>query len=350
MIVPHSVQRWHQPECPLDGWEGYILERSQDPDLFVAKSTPSGPNLLLIPGACEPWHTFEPLFSALSPSFTLWMTDLRGHGLSQRDESGRYQVVDYISDALAIVDNCIDGPLHIGGNSLGALVAAGVAAARPKRVGSLVLEDGPFFITEPNHWAHHPLRTEVFADMASRLKRREEEEMTSESFACLYRERPFAFMPAGDFEHRIRWASKMLPLLEDLKCEMTSKQIASMEKGIIKLISDESVNWGTLFPVQITDAAARKYEAVDWRVPAVIGGTEFSAGFGHLETLEAVKCRTLILEADRDLSGLLPDNGLALMERALGDRFRHVLIENSMHTVHETHPEAVAQEIEKMLL
>ncbi|MBP2472844.1 pimeloyl-ACP methyl ester carboxylesterase [Crossiella equi] len=65
--------------------------------------------------------------------------DLRGHGRSERTESG-YRVSDSVADLVALLDQQeITGPVHLVGNSYGGTVAFSFAAAHPERTASLVV-------------------------------------------------------------------------------------------------------------------------------------------------------------------------------------------------------------------
>ena len=67
--------------------------------------------------------------------------DLRGHGRTQRSESG-YTVPEMVEDLAALLDACeVDRPVHLVGNSFGGLLAIAFALAHPERAASLVLVD-----------------------------------------------------------------------------------------------------------------------------------------------------------------------------------------------------------------
>lgn len=81
------------------------------------------------------------------PSFAQrWQThslDFRGHGQSQHS-AGEYLVVDYVRDVVTLVEQHTSEPVVLYGHSLGAMVAAAVAAELPDAVRGVVLEDPPF--------------------------------------------------------------------------------------------------------------------------------------------------------------------------------------------------------------
>lgn len=101
-----------------------------------------GPVFLLLHGVTRYGADWDSLFSALVDLGTVIALDQRGHGEAPRADS--YLVIDYIADAVRFVREEIDEPLVVIGHSLGAMVAAAMAAELPQRVRGIVLEDPPF--------------------------------------------------------------------------------------------------------------------------------------------------------------------------------------------------------------
>lgn len=114
------------------------------PSLLLAETQTSGPSLLLLHGVTRSHQDFSPLFPMLSQQARVIGVDHRGHGGSQRAD--RYLVIDYVSDAVRTLRDVITTPVVILGHSLGAMVAAGVAAALPEQVAGVVLVDPPFHV------------------------------------------------------------------------------------------------------------------------------------------------------------------------------------------------------------
>jgi pimeloyl-ACP methyl ester carboxylesterase len=110
--------------------------------LHFAEGPPAGPTLLLLHGVTRCWRDWDPLLPALTREWRIIGVDHRGHGGSGRAES--YLVTDYVADAVRFVREEMAAPLFILGHSLGAMVAAGVAAEVPEFVRGVVLEDPPF--------------------------------------------------------------------------------------------------------------------------------------------------------------------------------------------------------------
>jgi len=109
--------------------------------------------LAMFHGVLRSWNVFLPLTAHLSSRYDLWALDQRGHGSS--DRASRYLVVDFVEDAVAWLRNTFGQqgrvrPVVLYGHSLGAMVAAGAAAACPELVRAVILEDPPFRTLGPH--------------------------------------------------------------------------------------------------------------------------------------------------------------------------------------------------------
>jgi pimeloyl-ACP methyl ester carboxylesterase len=110
--------------------------------LQSATSRDSGPPLVLLHGVLRGWRDFASLWPALVPRWQIHALDLRGHGGSDRS-SAPYIVREYANDVREYVQMHLHGEVVLFGHSLGALVAAAVAAWCPDRVRAIILEDPP---------------------------------------------------------------------------------------------------------------------------------------------------------------------------------------------------------------
>jgi pimeloyl-ACP methyl ester carboxylesterase len=75
--------------------------------------------------------------------------DLRGRGRSS-GLPGPYGMAAHVADLVALLDRTTEGPVVVGGHSMGAYVAARLAADHPERVSKLVLVDGGLPIPVPS--------------------------------------------------------------------------------------------------------------------------------------------------------------------------------------------------------
>ncbi len=113
-------------------------------DLSLATLGPERPGrqpLLCLHGLGRRWQDYLPLMPSLCFRWQVHALDFRGHGRSGR-RMGNYRVLDHARDVQHLVRTFRE-PIVIYGHSLGALVAAVVAAEEPDRVQAVVLEDPP---------------------------------------------------------------------------------------------------------------------------------------------------------------------------------------------------------------
>ena len=110
--------------------------------LNCAVGPENGPPLVLLHGVTRCWQDWNPLLPALTEHWQVFALDHRGHGKSGRVPP-HYRVADFAQDAIALLDAHVPGQAVVLGHSLGAMVAAMVAAERPGRVRALILEDPP---------------------------------------------------------------------------------------------------------------------------------------------------------------------------------------------------------------
>ncbi len=93
-----------------------------------------GPLAIFLHGITSNSAVFEPLMQKLKGRFRCVAVDQRGHGLSDKPESG-YEARHYAEDIVALIDTLNGGPAILVGHSLGARnsVTAAVVAAEAVR-------------------------------------------------------------------------------------------------------------------------------------------------------------------------------------------------------------------------
>lgn len=115
---------------------------------------PEGATVVMLHGMLV--DNLSSLYLTLAPvlvkDMDVVLYDQRGHGRSERPATG-YGVEQSVADLTALLDHlAIDGPVHLLGNSYGALVAIETALARPGLVASLVLIEAHFAV---DGWGDH---------------------------------------------------------------------------------------------------------------------------------------------------------------------------------------------------
>jgi 3-oxoadipate enol-lactonase len=113
---------------------------------------------------------WEPQLPALTERFRVVRYDHRGHGASPLGD-GPCQLADLGADVLAMLDELGLDRVHLGGLSLGGMVAMWVAAHAPHRVDRLALVCTSDRITPASMWQQraHTVRTRGMAAIADTM-------------------------------------------------------------------------------------------------------------------------------------------------------------------------------------
>ena len=107
-----------------------------------------GPLMLFFHGITSNSAVFAPLTARLSDRFTTIAVDQRGHGLSDKPESG-YDADDYAEDIAGLIRILDRGPAILVGHSLGSRNSVTAAARYPELVRSVIAIDfTPYIETE----------------------------------------------------------------------------------------------------------------------------------------------------------------------------------------------------------
>jgi pimeloyl-ACP methyl ester carboxylesterase len=114
--------------------------------MHYAEAAGPGQPLVLVHGILSSLTSYLPLMPHLAVIAHVYALDLRGHGHSDR-VAPPYVVSAFADDLAGFIRAVIGRPAIIAGHSLGALVAARVAAYHPDAVSGVLLEDPPIYMT-----------------------------------------------------------------------------------------------------------------------------------------------------------------------------------------------------------
>lgn len=257
--------------------------------LHLAAWSAAGPPVLLLHGVTRGWKDWLSLIPALSARWSVRSFDLRGHGRSARTP-GAYRVADYLPDLVRFVTEHEDGPVLLVGHSLGAMVAAGVAAAAPDRVLGLVLEDPTF-------------------EMTGRR-------MAETSFPSLFR----AFRThAGSNRPAAEIARELAEAPIDVPGEGRAVRLGSLRDAV---------------SLRFTARCLQDLDPEVLDVPIAGGWLD---GYDVPTTLAAIRCPTLLIQADFSAGGALPDDYAAELARLIPDVLLH-RVDGVGHNIHGTAP------------
>lgn len=112
---------------------------------------PGAPPVLLIHSLGASLEIWEAQARALAAGCFVVRYDLRGHGLSS-PPTGPLTLDDLAADAFAILDAFGLDAAHVGGISIGGMIAQVMAASAPQRVRSLLLCDTALQLPPPQLW------------------------------------------------------------------------------------------------------------------------------------------------------------------------------------------------------
>ena len=131
--------------------------------LNYAEGPAGGAPLVLLHGLSFRWQSWLRVLPFLTQRWHGFAPDRRGFGRSGRTP-GAYRVTDYAADVVALLRGPVGAPAALVGQSLGAVVAATVAADAPDLVRAAVLEEPPLGI-----FTDQPLRETPAAGAYQRL-------------------------------------------------------------------------------------------------------------------------------------------------------------------------------------
>lgn len=135
-----------------------VAERTFDTGavtLTYVEGPDAGPPLLLLHGVTSRWQSFLNVMPVFAQRWHVYAADLRGHGRSGR-VPGRYGLMEYAVDVIALLRHLGGGPTILVGHSLGSMISIGVASEAPDLVRAVVLGDPPLGAFDGRPFATRP--------------------------------------------------------------------------------------------------------------------------------------------------------------------------------------------------
>jgi pimeloyl-ACP methyl ester carboxylesterase len=266
-----------------------LLSKTSTRLSFVKQDVGADVTFLLLHGVTRRAHDWMPAFPELAGLGNVVACDFRGHGESDRASS--YFVTDYADDVVEFLSAEIASPVVIVGHSLGAMVAAAVAARLPERVRAVVLEDPPFETMGAGiigtAWQHQFIGMQSVVQKAS-----------------------------GDSGLADKLADVSIP-----QADGTSKKLGELR-------SKASLEW-----------SAQCLQTVDPEVFTPLIQGRWLHGYDRLQILATIRCPSLLLQADPGAGGALTDADASEAAAAM-QRCRHVRLGGAGHQLHRDHLEA----------
>lgn len=244
-----------------------------------------GPPLLLIHGLTARRESFAPVTAELMKKFHVFAIDQRGHGQSGHPDTG-YTFTNYSNDAAEFIEKVIGENSLIWGHSLGAGTAIVTAHRYPDRVGALIAEDPPILRTSRG--------------------------IPDDSFLL-------EILP--------QWAEyvRRKPTISELEKLLVSNEI-------IEEMGTEVIRY---FAESLAQVDART-------IDAALSGEAISVHH-PMDSLFNVQCRSLLMQADPGLGGIIPDDFLENL-LPLPPNWSLIRYAGHGHDIHKSDPVTVARD------
>lgn len=277
--------------------------------LNFAEGPGEGVPLLLIPGQGSVWQEYAKAIPHLVGSFRIVAVDVHGHGRSSWNPAD-YTCVQIADDLCQLIDEVFGEPVIVAGHSSGGLIAARMAATHPQRIRAVLLEDPPFFSTEPDRVGSTFVAIDNYAHVSSFLDQDDEDD-----WVCWYMPRSY-------------WKRLFGPVWPLFTRSVTRQRRADPECLPV-------VPWVSVSINRIWETISHPF---DLRFTRSFIDDSWFTGFDQAATLSAIACPTAFLKAttrhDRKgtLLAALSDEDLRRVESLVSDN-RTTRVRSS-HDIH----------------
>ena len=249
----------------------------------------SGEPILFLHGVTRRWQTFTTVPNILRSGWGTYALDFPGHG-SSKASLVNYYVREYSAVAGEFLESVISRPAVLYGHSLGAMVAVLVTGQIPQLATALILEDPPFHT------------------MGNRLKGTHHYQY----FASL--------------RELIRPRSEMSELTRQLSAMNVADPASGSRVPLAALRDAASIRFTASCLMKLDPAVLDPILAGDWL-----------NGYEVRQNLAAVRCPTLLLQADPKHGGMLSDEDAQLAESMISD-CTLVRVPGCGHLIHGLQP------------
>lgn len=323
---------------------GVIEKQVKLPDgsvLNYGEGPANGPALVLIHGQQTSWEDYASVLPELVQRYHVFALDCYGHGGSSKNPE-KYSAVAIGDDLIWFITEHIKQPVIISGHSSGGLLTTYVAAHAPEYVRSLIIEDAPFFSTEPGR-AESTFAWQAFADMHQFLSE------GHENFTRYYLENT-----------KLKTViEKNAPKVWDLLIKRPAIKYMDRHPRKVPQIwyypATSKVNLLYRLTGNIQDGTGE----YDLRFGQSFYDFSWFNGFDQAETLTKVSCPSVLLHvaADRNIGGYYDDDGtlLSAMDTHDAQRVHSLLTKNrfiggikSSHNIHQDRPKFFIEVIDEV--
>lgn len=258
-------------------------------EINFAEGPHSGHSLVLLPGLPSRWQEFFPILPAMSMLYHTYALDYRGQGKSGR-MPGQYLAKYYVADVVKFLQQQLDEPAILFGESAGGLVALGAGAQCPELVRAIIVGDSPIDMDGLVEW----MTSEGFKYFFFALRAPSGLDL---SIAELIRQIADIPIKVPGQEARIRFGDS--PDVDVIQIQQLAITLSHMDPGVLEYHAE---------------GRAR----------------EFLEGFDLDKILERITSPVLLLQANPSLGGMMTNEAVKHVQSILPNGI-HVLIETAGH-------------------
>lgn len=298
---------------------GFVEKQLQVRDGLVinyAEGPGGGIPLLLVHGQGMRWQDYGPVLPALASRYHVVAVDCHGHGKTTWNPDD-YSANRMTEDLAALAETVFDGrPYAASGHSSGGLLVARLAATHPEAVRGIVIEDAPFFSTEPARAPQTYVYVDTFQYVDAFLAQDAEPDWVCFYMPRSYWRRMFGGKLWGGFTRQV----------------IAQRHAAPHRLPLIRWVG-VSIN-------RIWESASHPY---DIRFSQTFADYSWFDGFDQAQTLRTITCPTTFIKTTTRYdkkTGIL----LAALSEQDSERAASLLADNqtvhvrSSHDVHFAHP------------
>lgn len=258
--------------------------------------TGAGAPLFLLHGGSARWQAFDSILPELAASYHVYAPDLRGHGQSSWTP-GRYRLQDYTDDIVRFLRHHLTEQVLLFGHSLGGMIALMTAAQYPGGVRAVAVGDSPLSA----------------ASWLGELQKSRDRLMAWRALSG--GQRPLAELMEAIKESPVEVPGQAEPL------------------PLRTLMGEDS-------PVFAWLAANMHQNDPDMLSALLDRYAETAVGYEMASVLPAIRCPTLLMQADPEAGGLMTTSEVeaALNRLAHG---HHICLTGVSHVLHNEHKEPV---------
>jgi pimeloyl-ACP methyl ester carboxylesterase len=287
----------------------------------------NGSPLVLIPGQGLSLESYQRVLVPLSKKFQVFAVDVRGHGKSSWT-TGDYNFPSMGKDFKKLLEEVIQRPAIISGNSSGGLIALWLAANVPDKVQGIILEDTPVFSAE---WPR--LRDDCWVYRVFKRNTETIGSLQGRNLSAFFKDMEVPIEGKQKVIQFPNWLTGIMSVMiyfyqwlrpgKPIDLPFLPAEIRMMIKGLSEYDPD--------FTRSFVDGRAYK-------------------GFSHAEALKKVKCPMLILHANwfrhpkYGLVGSMDDKDIEHVRSLVpGMKYKRI---KSGHMIHFENPSQYIQEVE----